>query len=203
MKEYIHVSCTNISQQSITAALLVSSQLIWFETVRTWPLRDCGFQNQCSLVLKEITPVSDLYFMLFEWHGLQNLLFTSFHPISRHLQLSCVQTSPPVPDYMRRSLWWLCKVKGGRNRSFPNAFSFFQLRLRVCVHVCNVIGVQHILITGDETKVKHSSTAATRTALASPCRGGQLPHCAGPLLPLVFRIAFGLKSSHRHFLSQG
>lgn len=75
--------------KALPLGFLLSSQLILFDTVRTCLVRDPGFQNQRSLVFKEITLFSGLYSMLFELPRLQNLLGTLFLPVSPHFQLSC------------------------------------------------------------------------------------------------------------------
>lgn len=59
-----------------------------------------------------------------------------------------------------------------KQRSFPNAFSFSQLKLHVCV--CSVHVIQHTLITGDETEAKHTETATACTTLVPPYRGGEV-----------------------------
>lgn len=60
----------------------------------------------------------------------------------------------------------------------------------VCVCIYGVFVIHPVLITGDRADVKHTQTALTRTALALPWR---TPLWLGPLVSLVFCIAFGLK----------
>lgn len=181
MKEHIQVSyCTNISHQSITlAGLLVNSQLILFDIVMTCPVRDSDFQTSIALSLKK--SLLSLTCIPCCLNGLGSriscLLSLSLpHPIPKSLVFRLLYlplaTSGEVCDGFAKS------KEVQKQRSFPNAFSFFQLKLHVCVCVYIVYMWSTTLITGDETEAKHTETATAHTALAPPCRGGEVWRCA-------------------------
>lgn len=134
----------------------VSSQMILSETITTCPVRDPGFQNQCSLVFKEIIPFfSDLYSILFELPRHQNLLCTSFLPISLPFPtlLKSKQTSFHVPDYFRWSMGWLCKCKG--RRKIPSLHPFLLPAPVRCVwmYICSMFVIHPAPTTGDGAEV--------------------------------------------------
>ena len=119
--------------KALPLGFLVSYWMILFETVMTCPVRDPGFQNQCSLVSKEITPSSLTCITSYlSCLGSRTFCLLSLSLSHDHFQFPWVHTSLPVPDYFWRSLWWLCKLRRRRNRGPFLIPSFVQFKLHVC-----------------------------------------------------------------------
>lgn len=131
--------------KALPIGFLVSSQLILFETVRTCPVRDPGFQNQGSLVFKEITPFS-LTCIPCCWSCLGSgtfriLSFFQSHPISSSPAI-WTDFFPCLRLLLGKSGMALQTQKKKKQRSFANALFFFQPKQHVCVcvylqHVCD------------------------------------------------------------------
>lgn len=181
MKEYIHISyCTNISLQSITTASWSAPSLsclkwswlaLWgtlvSSTSAALSLKESLFSLTCNSCCWVVwAPEPSVYFLCPYPIPFPTLLCSDFFPCPRLL--------------LKKSVMALQSQRKKKQRSSPNAFSFFQFRLHECVCVCtySVFVTHHILTTSDGAEAKYTKTAITCMAPATPCRGRRLWHSA-------------------------